>query len=220
LSDYSDAWDLLNQQLTPARRQRMLDVVQKRTAKLRLVVQDVHQPHNVSACLRSADAFGVLNCDVVTLNEKFSPSTVARGVHHWLHIQHFQDVASCVKNLKAHGFKIAAALPTQSSVPLQDLPFDQPLALVFGNEHAGISNEWLQHCDLFYTIPMVGMVESLNISVSAAISLFEARSQMLSKMGEKSFYIDEKQQKEILNQWICQQIPSYEDQLEYFRKKT
>lgn len=214
-----DAWDLLSPRFSEARKQKMLAVAAKRTNHIQLVTQDVHQPHNVSACIRSADAFGILNCHVVTLNDtKFRPSTVARGVSGWLNIDKHETVMGCVDALRARGIKLAAGLPTQNAMKLEDIPIDQPIAVIFGNEHAGIDNSWIEHIDYPFSIPMVGMVESLNISVSAAITLQHLRSKAEHELDPAKLYLTSSAQLALLNKWACQHCANWKLELEKLRR--
>jgi len=212
-----DAWALLSPQLTDARRLRMEQVARARTRHIRLVLQDIHQPHNVSAALRSAEAFGVLCTDVVTLREAFRPSTVARGVHHWLELTRHRSVATCASALKAQGYRLATALPRPDALALDQLPLDQPLAVVFGNEHAGVDPAWDPHIDYRFTIPMVGMVESLNISVAAAVSLYQLTQRARMNLGEQKYYLNPVDLRRLLNRWICEQTPAWEETLKRLR---
>lgn len=212
----SDAWELLSPRLTDHRRQRMLSVAHQRTKHIRLVVQDIHDPHNVSACMRSADAFGIQNVDIVTLKEPFRASTVARGVNGWLHVNRFDSVAKCAENLRQKGFKIVAGVPTDDAVSLYDLPLDQPIAAVFGNEHAGIDSQWLEEVDQCFTIPMSGMVESLNISVSAAVTMAHLTHGAKEKLGP-SYFLSSEEQTDLLNEWVCRTIHSHQAEIARLR---
>lgn len=211
-----DAWDLLSPRFSEARRARLERAAAARSRHIRLVVQDVHQPHNVSACIRSADAFGVQDIDVVTLNQAFKASTVAKGVAHWLTIRRYRAVADCVAALRAAGYAIAAGLPRQDAVSLYELPLDRPVAVVFGNEHAGIDAEWLAHVDHAFTIPMVGLVESLNISVSCAITLAHLTRSARAELGER-YALPAREQKQLLCEWACRQTPTWQAELERAR---
>ncbi len=212
----SDAWDLLSPQLTAARSKRMRDVVAQRTNHLRLVIQDIHHPHNVSACLRTADAFGIARIDVVTLHESFKPSTAAKGVDDWLLIKRYKEISSCVSELKSSGFAIAAGYPSPDAVPLSELPVDRPIAIVFGNEHDGVHPEWSNALDYRFTIPMFGMVESLNISVSCAVTLHSLRMRAQASLGSE-FLLNESEQKRVLDHWVCRQTQQSKHQLERLR---
>jgi len=214
-----DAWALLSPALTDQRRERLMTAAKNRTRRLRLVVQDIHHPHNVSACLRSAEAFGVADVDIVNHRQSFRPSTVAKGVGEWLNIHKHDSIESCAAYLREAGYQIAAGFPAQGATPLYALPVDRPLAVVFGNEHAGIAGEWLPYIDLRFTIPMVGLVESLNISVSAAITLQSLTHKARTSLGDSSYLISAAEQSELLNRWICRQVPTWRSQLELLRNR-
>ena len=215
----NDAWDLLAPQLTESRRTRILHTAKHRTRQVRLVVQDVHQPHNVSACIRSAEAFGIEDIDVVTLHGKFNTSTVARGVDEWVNIYRHESVKSCVENLHQQGYLVAAAFPHGNAVSLDDLPLDKPIAVAFGNEHAGLDLQWREHSDMCFTIPMCGIVESLNISVCAAITLHHLTTNMRRRQNETSFYLSADEQQKLLNEWICRQITTWPLQVRRLRSE-
>lgn len=214
----SDAWELLSPELTNERRSRMQKIAALRTNHIQVVLQDIHDPHNISACLRSAEAFGVLEAHVVTMRKRYSPSTAARGVHRWLNIHRYNDVNSAVIGLKDQGLLLAAGYPDASAVPLDQVPLDQPIAVIFGNEHEGVHKSWREHIDIPFTIPMSGFVESLNISVSCAISLYSLTQRAQQTIPATSYYLDEQQRQKLLNRWACQQFPeSYQMQLKRLR---
>ena len=215
----SDAWKLLSPQLTDKRRERMLKTVGQRTNHVRLIVQDVHQPHNVSACIRSAEAFGVQNIDVVTLSTKFNPSTVARGVDEWVSIKKHESIPACITDLKQRGYLIAAAFPHGNAVSLHELPVDKPIAVAFGNEHEGLDSTWRDAADLCFTIPMFGIVESLNISVCAAITLHELTTKSRNTLPHDRYHLSPADQERLLNSWICRQITSWHQQLPRLRER-
>ncbi len=216
----NDAWALLSPQLTDQRRERMIKTCDQRTRRVRLIVQDVHQPHNVSACIRSAEAFGVQNIDVVTLTTKFNASTVAKGVDEWVDIQKHETVDACIDSLHKQGYLVAAAFPHGKAVSLEDLPVDRPIAVAFGNEHAGLATEWRDKADVCFTIPMFGIVESMNISVCAAISLYELTTRARKTLPPETYLLSEAERRELLNKWICRQITSWPLQIPRLREPT
>jgi len=216
----NDAWALLSPQLTDQRRERMIKTCDQRTRRVRLVVQDVHQPHNVSACIRSAEAFGVQNIDVVTLTTQFNASTVAKGVDEWVDIQKHQTVDACISSLHQQGYLVAAAFPHGKAVSLEELPVDRPIAVAFGNEHAGLATEWRDKADLCFTIPMYGIVESMNISVCAAITLYELTTRARKTLPPETYLLAEAERRELLNKWICRQITSWPLQIPRLRGPT
>jgi tRNA (guanosine-2'-O-)-methyltransferase len=218
----SDAWELLSPRLSPVRRERMQHVASLRTRHLRLVLQDVFDPHNVGACLRSAEAFGVLCCDQVNLYQKFGKiSTVSRGADQWLEVRRFTDLDLYIQGLRANGFKIAAAYPPGgTTMPLEALPLDAPLAVVFGNEREGLHKAWQDQVDYRFTIPMYGMVESFNISVSAALTLHTLTERCRAELPAEKFLLDATAQKRLLDQWICRHSHNPDDELTRLRDQS
>lgn len=215
-----DAWELMSPRLTDKRRERMLQVAAHRTDYVRLMVQDIHDPHNISACLRSAEAFGVLNIDVINQYQRFRASTVSKGSANWLNVTKWPTIKECAVSLKEQGYKIAAGYPTTDNLSLFDIPVDKPVALLFGNEHRGIDPEWLEHVDYKFTIPMMGMVESLNISVSAALSMLEITRKARKTLGDERYYLSEEARNNLLGSWVCRESRDYEKELSILREKA
>lgn len=201
-------WIEKNHRLTAKRKERLLKAVEGRTNFLHLIIQDVHNPHNVSACMRSAEAFGIQNVHIVCLKNGFKPSTVARGVADWLTIHIHDTIESCVEAVHQEGLKIIAGMPPSSTTKeLQTLEITQKTALLFGNEHDGVSPDWTPYIDQFFTIPMVGLVESLNISVCAAITMFSTTLKAKESQGA-DYYLTDTQKLSLLDKWITDQYPN------------
>lgn len=163
--------------MTPQRIARMEAVLCRRQPDLTVVLENVHDPHNISAVLRSADAVGV--SEVFVLNTriprhpKFGKKSSASAAK-WLQVRQFTDVQECFSALRENYTQVLATHLSTAAKSLYELDLAQPTALVFGNEHGGISGETLALCDGNFIIPQVGMVQSLNISVACAVSLYEA----------------------------------------------
>jgi len=214
-----DAWDLLSPSISPARREKMEKVAGLRTPYIRLALQDVHDPHNVGACMRSAEAFGLLNVDLINVYQKFGkPSSVARGARHWLDIHKFNDITTYVRQLKDRGFKIAAAYPATCEWAVDRLPLDSPLVIVFGNEHAGLHDSWHDLVDHRFTIPMYGMVESFNISVSVALTLFSLNQRGRAQLAPEDFLLSAQHKQQLLNRWACLHSHDAEKELTRLRQ--
>jgi tRNA (guanosine-2'-O-)-methyltransferase len=188
------------EQLTLQRRRRIESVARHRTYHVLLVLDGVRDPHNISACLRSAEALGIQKIFMVTHGEVFKPSTVSRGASKWLSLEMFLDVETCAQALKKLGYRIATALPQQTSLSLSQIDVQTPLALVFGNEHRGVDPRWSEYLDFSFTIPMFGFVESYNISVSAAISLFAVTAKGRDQINH--FYLSLQEQTELIQRWL------------------
>lgn len=170
--------------MTPERKQKILDVLSKRQPDITLVFENVHDPHNISAVMRTCDAIGVQEIYILNTAPNTSKqygmksSASAAG---WLTIHHFDDTEACFTAIKNKYECIFATHLGEQAVSLFDLDLTASIALVFGNEHAGVTKEALSYCDGNFIIPQVGMVQSLNISVACAVSLYEAFRQRNSK---------------------------------------
>lgn len=144
------------------------------------MLEDVHDSHNVSAVLRSCDAVGVLRVHAIYRPEErpsaFARTTSASGAK-WVEVTHHDSVAACYDALRAAGFVVVVTAFGDDSVDLYDLDLVRPTALVFGNEMRGVSAEGAALADARAVIPMMGMVQSLNISVACGVTLFEALRQ-------------------------------------------
>ena len=163
--------DALCRVVTPERRQRLEEVVACRTDALAIVLDRIADPHNSSAVLRSADAFGIQNVHAIVGEHGFRASRgVSKGTQRWLDVTRYDSADACVRRLKAHGYAIyVAAMGTDTTVEmLRQIP---RLAIVFGNEHRGVSEPVRTLADGEFSIPMRGFVESLNVSVAAAITM-------------------------------------------------
>lgn len=214
----TDAWHLLSPKMSPQRRSKLEAVAAARSAYLRLVLQDVHDPHNIGACLRSAEAFGVQHVDLINVQQKFGkPSSVARGARYWLDMHRFNSIPTYLAALREAGYALAAAYPAQDAVRVDEIPIDRPLAIVFGNEHAGLHPDWNAHIDYRFTIPMYGMVESFNISVSVALTLFTLQERCRKDLAPARFFLPAAERLALLNRWACQQSQDAPRELERLR---
>ncbi len=163
--------------MTEARQEKINHVLNHRQPDLCVVLENVHDPHNISAVMRSCDAVGVQ--EIFLLNtriqhhEKFGKKTSASAAK-WLTIHQFENAAACFEEVTKRCDHIFATHLGASSTSLYELNLVQKTALVFGNEHGGITEETLRFCTGNFIIPQVGMVQSLNISVACAVSLYEA----------------------------------------------
>lgn len=168
---------------TERRRQRLKSVLSRRQPDLTVVMENIHDPHNVSAVLRSCDAVGIMQVELLYNVEKFPRlgKKSSSSANKWLHIRKHTTVEECYATLRAEGFKIYATHLGSEALSLYDIDFTGKVALVFGNEHRGVTDEAARQADGNIIIPMVGMIQSLNISVACAVSLYEVMRQRLYK---------------------------------------
>ena len=171
--------DPLAQFVMPERLERIESVLEQRTSSLTVVLDRVHKPHNISAVLRSADAFGLTDIHLIADRFAHSPD-ISLGSERWINIRSHKSPELAAKALCDAGFKLAALQSEEKcannngveSMPVTELPFEKRLALVFGNEVKGISPELQERVEFSAYIPMSGFVDSLNISVACAVCLF------------------------------------------------
>lgn len=164
---------------TPERLARMRAVLERRQPDLRVVIEHVRDPHNASAILRSCDALGVHTVHLLYTDQP-SPEisrAVSSSSHQWLDIRRHSDPQELADVLHAEGIPLLVTRREEGARALVEVDFTGPAAVVFGNEHRGCSDEVAAVADGALWIPMVGMVESFNVSVSAAIVLAEAYRQ-------------------------------------------
>ncbi|MGB5529310.1 MAG: TrmH family RNA methyltransferase [Ignavibacteriaceae bacterium] len=178
-------------------------VLSKRQPSLHVVFENIHDPHNVSAIFRTCDAAGVPKVSLVYNIEKFPKigKKSSASAYKWIEKEKYKTVDECFKQLKKEKFEIYAASLNSDSKSLYDLEFTKKTAIVFGNEHRGLSDEAEELADERFYIPMYGMVQSLNVSVSAAITIYEAlRQRNLKGLYEKS-ELSSKELKKLINEW-------------------
>ncbi len=176
LTQWVDAHALAGE-LTPRRKQRVLDAVLKRVASVTVVLENIADPHNASAILRTAEGLGLDAMHVVEQPNKWERNAaIAKGAQRWIEVVKHQGLARCLGDLSAQGYQLFAADVGAGCVPVQGIDVTKPVALVFGSEHDGLSKRALALTDARFTVPMFGFVESFNVSVSAALALYDVSS--------------------------------------------
>ncbi len=191
--------------VTEKRLNRFHEVLKKRQPDLCVILEFVHDPHNISAVLRSCDAVGVHEVFIITdiqdirkhLGKRSSASALK-----WLRLHVFRDTASCLREVRKRYGRLLVTHLRAPAVSIYETDFTASVALAFGNEHEGISQELLDAADGNIRIPQMGMIRSLNISVACAVTLFEAMQQRLKAGYYNNSRMTEKQYQETLNRWI------------------
>jgi tRNA (guanosine-2'-O-)-methyltransferase len=169
------------------RKEKFFEVARRRQPDLTVILENVTDMHNIGAVLRSCDSTGIaeifvlhtephLQTDFVVVGKRTS-----MGTRKWVEVRYFTDLQACFDKVRAQYGHILAAQPGASSQQLYQLDLTQPHALLFGNEHSGLSAEALQKADGNFFIPHMGMAESLNISVACAVTVYEAYRQRALK---------------------------------------
>ena len=165
--------------MTPRREQRISEVASRRQTDLTIVLENVHDPHNIGAVLRTCDSVGIMEIFVLhnepgTASDKLSiGKRTSSGARKWVDVRYFSDTEACMREVRKKYQRVLGTHLSEQAVSLYDLDLSIPVALVFGNEHDGISDNLLPHLDGNFIIPQMGMVQSLNISVACAVTLYE-----------------------------------------------
>lgn len=180
-----DVVEILRPFINADRRQKIERVISQRTYNLATVCEHIYDMGNVFAVMRSAESLGAAPLHVIPPEEQNTATNrISMGAQKWLDIVNWQDSIQCVQHLKAAGYQVVATHLDDTAVPLSEIDFTFPTALVFGNEHDGVSPQMLEHCDARCIIPMSGFAQSFNISVAAALALYHARTQREQRLGK------------------------------------
>lgn len=198
--------DYLGRYVTPHKKSVMERVLANRTRHLTVVLEDIFKPHNASAVIRTCDCFGLQDIHVIEKTDQYKVNPyVTRGASQWVDLhKYYQEgsssVEACFDSLRAKGYKIYGTSPSAGGISIYDLQPEEKLALVFGNEHEGISEEVKSKADGLVHIPMLGFTDSFNISVSASVFLFDL-VRKAEKMGIENFHLSEPEKNELRMKW-------------------
>lgn len=191
---------------TERRAERIEHVLRRRQPDLTVILEDVHDRHNVSAVLRSCDAVGILDVHALYVAElppkKRYARTTSGSATKWLRMHRHRSVEDCFDVVRASGKQVLVAALTEDAVDLHEVDFTKPTAVLFGNELRGASEEAIARADGALYIPMMGMVESLNISVACAVTLYEAQRQLAAAGRYDTPQLSEEEMAELREAWI------------------
>jgi tRNA (guanosine-2'-O-)-methyltransferase len=215
--DYQQKIKLLNYLsgfITESRRKKFGEIVRWRTRYITVVLEDIYQPHNASAVLRSCDCFGIQDVHIIENKNRYEVNPdVALGSSKWLNLIKYNgkdfNTPSAIDALKNNGYRIVATTPHKNDITLQSLNFDNgPIALMFGTEMRGLTPEAIALADEFVKIPMYGFTESFNISVSVALCLFFLSEKL--RNSAIGWQLHEEETTDILLDWTRQTIKKSE----------
>lgn len=190
---------------TTERINKLKNVLEKRQKSITIVMENIADQHNFSACLRSCDAVGIFEVCLLYHSEQLFPvsnKTSSASANKWINRRKFTSVEKCFDKLHNEGKKIYTTHLSTKSTSLYDLDLTQNVALVFGNEHSGVSDKALELADGNFLIPQIGIIQSLNISVACAVSVFEAFRQRLLKGRFDKQELSDIEINTILRDWL------------------
>jgi len=188
--------------MTPERFRKLQTVLQRRQLDLTVLMDNVHKPHNLSAIMRTCDAVGVHQIHAVT-KQRFVQTVkdVTQGTGKWGNVQSHLSLSEAVTSLKANSMQVLAAHLSETATDFRQIDYTQPTAIMLGTELHGVSEEGLALADQHIVIPMLGMIDSLNVSVAAALILFEAQQQRLQAGMYGQQQLSDKDYKRTLFEW-------------------
>ena len=214
-----DLLSYLETYITPERLKRFSDVLSERTNYITVAIEDVFQMHNASAVIRSCDVFGIQKAHII--EDRFGQrldKNIAMGAQKWVDIERYTNAKSCIGKLRKDGYKIVATIPNNDATLLEDFKLEDKVALFFGTEKEGLSTEVLEQADTYLKIPMWGFSESLNISVSAAIILYNVTLQL--KNSDLPWHLSEREIMEKRLDWTKKSIKSIDKIIERYRMEN
>jgi tRNA (guanosine-2'-O-)-methyltransferase len=190
--------------MTAERKERLLGVLDNRQNDITVVLENVFDPHNISAVMRTCDAVGIQ--EIFVLNTRIPKHTrwgkkSSSSASKWLTVHQYTEAGECFRCLRKKVQMILATHLGPGSKSLHEIDFTQKLGLVFGNEHEGVSEEIRSMADGNFMIPQVGMIKSLNISVACAVTLYEAYRQKKMAGHYQGRKLPDIEYQHLLNQW-------------------
>ncbi len=215
--------DRFYQHISDNKKEKFESIILDRTRHVTVVLENLFQPHNAAAVLRSCDCFGVQDVHVIENSNKYKPNKdIDMGSSKWLNIHKYnekeENTVDCLNQLKAKGYQIVATTPHTNDCLIDELPLDKPVALLFGTELNGLTETALDHSDAFVKLPMYGFTESYNISVSVALALFNL-TERLRKTPGINWQLSEAEKIEIRLYWIKKVVSRSKKVEEFLRQE-
>ncbi len=183
--------------MTPERLQRMTTMLDQRQPDLTVCMEGVHKTHNLAAVVRTCDAIGVSDVHAVWKNEQMRLSGgSAAGSQNWIDVHNYSQTEDAIAELKKQGMQVLVTNLSDSAVDFREIDYTKPTAIILGQEKFGASEKALEMADQDIVIPMVGMVQSLNVSVACSVVLYEAqRQRQAAGMYDKPTISEERRQR-------------------------
>ncbi len=210
--------------ITPHKRTLIEQVLDHRTDHLSLVLEDIYQPHNASATIRTCECLGIHNIHIIEIRNRYEVNPdVVMGSVKWVALHRYRtpdhdNTAACIAHLRGQGYRIVATSPHRDGYTPETLPLDQPLAVLFGTEEKGLTEGALSAADTFVRIPMFGFTESFNISVSVAV-LFSHLVRRMHAAPDIPWHLTPERRDEIRLQWYRRIVTRSDTIIEEFLKR-
>ncbi len=199
--------------------ERLQEVLNQRTRYLTVVLDDIYQPQNSSAVIRTCECIGIQDLHIIEDRNAHKTSLdVVKGSSKWINLNHHnKNRIDCIKKLRDNDYKIVAMTLSEASIPLESLPINEKLALCFGCEETGLDKEIEDNADYKAQIPINGFTQSYNISVSAGISLYYLYNKI--KATEQSWQLSNEEKEELLIDWLSKSTPTGQSLLDKYKEE-
>jgi tRNA (guanosine-2'-O-)-methyltransferase len=209
-------FELLAPFMEEGRKSRIAEVLERRTKGLVLVLENLYDPHNISAILRSAEAMGLQYIYLAgSYPEDLNP-LVSLGSESWLTVEKKEKPIELIDRLKARGYKIAATIPSDKGLDPIEYKGKEPVALVLGSERDGLSRELINASDMQFTIPHHGFTKSMNVSVAAGIFIYA----LLKNEHLRNCPLGDEEREELLDLWAHRSVPRADEILKEVKKRN
>ena len=214
MSKESD-FELLSPFMEDERKNRLIEVLEKRTKGIVLILENFYNTHNLSAVVRSAESFGLQYIYLLgQYPEEINP-TITVGSEFWVTLKKEKDLDKLIKKLKKEDYLIGATVPSKEGIDPYEYEHKRPIALLFGNERQGLTKKAIKMADIIFSIPHSGFTKSLNVSVSAGIFLYS----LMRNQNLRNFPLSQKEKKELLDLWAKRSVPNSQKILKEVKKR-
>jgi tRNA (guanosine-2'-O-)-methyltransferase len=208
--------------MTDERKEKIEHILSQRTKHIAVVLEDIYHPYNASAIMRSCECFGIQDLHIIEKTFQYKPNIdVARGANKWTNLIYHNstkdNTKDCINKLRADGYKIVATALNKNSIPIQELPLNEKVAVFMGTEDSGVSDELLNEADYSIIIPMRGFTQSFNVSVSLGIILYELTNRLTKSNIDWNLTGEEKA--ELRLDWYKKSVRSLEHLLKRYNEE-
>ncbi|MEL6177569.1 MAG: RNA methyltransferase [Myxococcota bacterium] len=186
--------ETLKPMIDPRRIERIEAALEGRTYSLTVVLETLYDEGNMAAIMRTCEGLGIQRVNMLSIGAFKSERRITQGSHKWLDVYQYVDPITCMRDLRAEGYRIVAT-HLEASRPIHEIDFTQKTAIIFGNEKEGVSSHLLEHVDARMSIPMSGFVQSFNVSVAAGLTLYHALSERRRALGQVGDLTEEEKQR-------------------------
>jgi len=207
----------LKQFVTESRRDKIEQLARERTRYVTPVLEDPYHAHNISAVLRTVECLGAHDVHIIEERNPYSVTNgVAKGAGKWLNLHRYgnagqNNTAACLQQLRNDGYRIVATAPTTNAYTPETLPIDNKMALIFGTEIVGLTEESFNYADMTLAIPMYGFTQSFNISVSSAMCMYTVMQRV--RNSEHAWQLSQAERLDVELSWLrstINRVASYE----------